>query len=148
MVFKHHQKKTLKRNRRRFLKRKSLKTYRRSLTKRRSMRGGVSTTWNVNVKYMDYASDDNYSEAVKKTAPGTFTFLSIPNDNGEYYDDNTKTGTLTLTNKPGKNHLDDKMWKPIFIPDQDEVDVYIGPANLWSPPKQGDKKILSFEKID
>ena len=114
------------------------------------MRGGDK--WNVNVKYMDYASDDDYSKADEKTAPGTFTFLSIPGDNGEYYD-NTKTGTLTLTNKPGKNYVS-KVWKPtpensnIFIPDQDGVDVYMGLENLWSPPKMTDKKILSFEKID
>ena len=115
------------------------------------MRGGDETEWKVNVKYMDYASDDDYSKAVEKTAPGTFKFLSIPNDNGEYYG-NTKTGTLRLTNKSGKNYVDDK-WKPtlensnIFIP-YDEVVVYIGPEKLWSVPKQGDKKILSFEKID
>ncbi len=148
MAFRHRQKKTLRRKRR-FLKRKSAKTYRRLPTKRRSMRGGVYTKWNVNVKYMDYASDDDYSVAVEKIAPGTFEFLSIPHDN----DHKVKVGKLTLTNKLGKNYVNDRAWKPAlensntFIPYQDGVDVYIGQTDFWSSTKQGDKKILSFEKI-
>jgi hypothetical protein len=147
MTFKHRQKKTLKRNRRRFLKRKSAKTYRRSLTKRRSMRGGDSTTWDVNVKYMDYADDHDYSESSIKSGPGTFTFLYVPGQ--DLYNDNNKVGRLTLTNKPGKNYVDDTTWKPSFIPSvPDGVDVYMGQKTFGSHPKQGDKKILSFEKIE